>query len=247
MNHNVYELLLQYQNKKSDQSFMKLLSSLSLMIKGATSKIDFFDREDVFQDISIAILNVCRKKKFEIEGFKTIEELYSFYVKDEVANSIKKQYFLKSFLKAHEENMLLLENTLNKTILLNDFNEIYKSYVGNLQVIHYFQKVCKSVVLKYYRRLNQQLERNGIRLNELDNYGEEKINYVINKDAPITFSQSIQDYHFSKEEKKFIKGFFCENGQILTQVEYAKLCHVSQQAISKKIKTLKIKARKFNR
>lgn len=227
----MYILYQKYCDQSSDDLFSLIINELKWMILRDMKYVDYAEREDFKQSLYMKIHKVLLKapiqatNDFKFEWFEHEEEMF------------KQNKYLAKLI--HEYGMTF-KNIINITdnIQKNEFESLYKTFVGDVKLYQYFSKVIKTFRINYIKAYEKDPMYHAFRLNRENEHHQEYINTI--QDDSNQHHVVLDLLTLNDDEMIFIKKY--ENSA--NQTDLSKDLGISQQAVSKKYKKIirKLKA-----
>ena len=206
-------------DSEKGQFILELLRISSKQINLYQNKLNFFMKEDFYNDVMLEIINIVQKQKFKSEFGYTKEKLYNTILE----NVKMKKYYL-NFINDSFHSMSKSKDIYTKNFIFSIYEE-YKKYTFLCKFKAYINKSVENVYHKYridkYNRYYKIEPLSSVVMN----------NYYVNND---NIHCLVDTYYLSHFEKKLLSCFIKEN-KILNQCEVAKEIGVNNRKISKAI------------
>ena len=221
----MYILYQKYCNQPSDNIFILIIEDLKWIILRDLKFVDYEERDDFKQALYMKIHEVLLK------------------------SPIKENDDYKFEWKTHEEEMLRQNKYLTKMIneygmsyksiiqisdcfARKEFENIYKTFVGDMKLFQYFSKVIKTFRINFIKAYEKDPIYHAFRLNKQNENHQEYISTIQdNTDYnSITLDLSI----LNREELDFLDAYF----KTTNQTDLSKELNITQQAVSKRYKKI---------
>ncbi len=236
---NVYEFYKMYQIAKPterEEILIEIVYKLTPLIKKIISPISTIYYDDCKQDLIIKIYEIYEKGKFKVSLFEKMSILRCDMLSEEnlelMSESEKK--WLLSFTTKNDYYKELYNRAQLNSLSFQLFLKEFCNFIGEKQLLNYLYVV----LINHMKRLSAKYKTH-LSLNKKNEQGYELIELLLEKSKPI---KRINNKNLllllSEKDREFMKLFFPENGDILTQEEVALLLNVSQQAISNRQKRI---------
>lgn len=220
--------VLKYQKTKEDEIFNNIINEFEKVINYNVIKMPKNYREDLRQEILMAIFIAIPKFKVNKNLLDdTINDLEILEIYYEI---IKNKYYDLFIDKFH----IVKIDVNNVKTLKNLINEFY-NFCNENQFRKYINVISNNKTIDFYRKYKIALEKEKISLNIVYDNNEEYIDKII--DEKKQNNRESNYVSINEKDVQFLKLFYDDNKK-LTEREVAKKIGVTQQAVSKRLKRI---------
>ena len=219
------KLLIKYQETNDEVYLEKIIKMFDRLINKYVSRVEPDNKEDIKQILIIKIYNVIKNFHLNNKYYKDNNSIIVLKINDK--ECLLDISYLDGFNNKYGSN-LIDEAFLSEKSLL-DFITEYVLFNNENQLTRYLEKTFNNVILKYYKEKNKQININ-YSLNEINEYGEEYINLIIDQNSKLVYKINVLDETESVILDLLMKKY--------TQKEIGKILGMSQQAVNKRKKQI---------
>ena len=230
MNKLIKKVIL-YQRTQDNLTFNEIIIDLRENIDIQKVKIPKKYRTDLEQELLIeiykGIINYKPKNQIisNITNIDEIDELYSRIIENKYFESFKNKY--------------RINNHNNKIKIINEFY----LFCNENQFKKYINKICERTRIDFYRTYKINEEIKIISLNSMNDDNDDLLNNLIDP-STLPKSNFINSELLTIDDIAFL-NLFLKNNKKITQSEVAEVLGTSQQAVSKRLKKIKNKLKKY--
>ena len=198
---------------------LELLKISNKQISLYQNKLNFFMKDDFYNDVMLEIINIVQNQKFKLEFNYTKEKLYFTILENEKM----KKYYLNFIIDCYY-SVSKNEKIYTKNFVFSIYEE-YKNYTFLCKFKAYINKSVENIYHRYridkYNRYYKIEPLSSIIVNS----------YYVNNDNVLCM---VDIYYLNCFERKLLSCFIKEN-KILTQCEVAKELGINNRKVSKEI------------
>lgn len=234
----IVKKIINYQNTRSEFMFEEIVEELTPFIENHLKNIPKEFRDDVRQEMLMALYEVINKyfkvnEKIAIEENLFLKRKYDISINELKENNKDLNDFIEKY------GIELLNKALKNKEYQKTFNYEYMLFCNEKQFISYLNKTFNNLKIDSYNEYSTNSKYVVKSLNEKIFDDIELVELIEDNSLENKFN-IFQKYNLTNEEIEFLLNFF-EYGRKLTEQEVALKYNVSQQYISKKLKKIKKK------
>ena len=223
--------VIEYKDTKHDHIFSEIIDELQGKIDFFCFKVDSKFKDDLRQDILLAIYDeICN---FKIHEKSILSDKNCKQLKVEYMEAKNETYFRNFINKYNLKEIDLINSSVEKII---DFLYEYYLFKNENEFKKCITSICYRKSVDAYEK-SKKYNYNIISLNKVINDEIELIDLILDeKEDENDFKVDMR--FISQKDQKFL-SLFIDNEKLLTESEVGKRLGVSQQAISKRLKRIK--------
>lgn len=214
---------LRFLESKESKDFQSIIDHCEKYIRYETSIVGFNHQDDFRQVLLMKLYNMVNKR---------IITLNDDFVFDLESNT---KYFSKFIGHTGKARLSLLES---KNLVESE----YFLFIGEIKLRMYIKRVCFTTRIDFYRENDKSFLSNCISLNSATSEGVELIERIPMKDESV--NNELLRIDLTSLLHKTEYDFLMKYTQFENQKKYAEYLGVSQQYISKKIKSIRKRVKK---
>lgn len=226
--YEIASLILEYKENQSEVILDQIFTLLQPMILKYSKKVSVLYQEDILQELMMGALSIIEQMKIQVPELD--QETFMNIVNQNISSKKYYSSFIQEVEKDQLIDLLLPEN-------FQEVKELYKKFCIRNQFYHILEQRFTSIISTFYRENSKYFYYEIRILNLVEDHGIERIDQLVSLE---TQNYDFELYGIEEKDASFLK-LFIDGNCLLSQKEVADKLGVSQQSISKKLKSLRKK------